>query len=128
MVKEAVLHMTKQKDGRIVNIVGAAAETPSATFLPGSTANAALINFTRGISKELALHNVRINAISPVATETERTKQLAEQTAKAKGVKSEEVMSESTISIPIGRMIKPSEIAALAAFLLSELSTSITGV
>jgi 3-oxoacyl-[acyl-carrier protein] reductase/bacilysin biosynthesis oxidoreductase BacG len=127
MVKEVVPHMMKQKDGRIINIVGAAARTPSATFLTGSTANAALINFTKGISKELALHNIRINAISPSPTETERARHLAEQTAKAKGISVEEVMAESTKSIPIGRMIKPSEIAALAAFLLSDLAASITG-
>jgi len=127
MVKEVVPHMMKQKDGRIINIVGAAGKTPPATFLTGSTANAALINFTRGISKELAPHNIRINAISPAPTETERAKHFAEQTAKAKGVSVEEVMAESTKSIPIGRMIKPSEIAALAAFLLSDLSASITG-
>lgn len=127
MVKEVAPHMMKQKDGRIISIVGAAAKTPSATFLTGSTANAALINFTRGISKELAPHNIRINAISPAATETERAKHLAEQTAKAKGVSLETIMAESAKSIPIGRMIKPSEIAALAVFLLSDLSASITG-
>jgi len=127
MVKQVVPHMMRQKDGRIINIVGAAAKTPSATFLTGSTANAALINFTRGISKELAPHNIRINAISPAPTETERAKRLAEQTAKARGVSIEVVMAESTQSIPIGRMIKPEEIASLAAFLLSDLAASITG-
>ena len=127
MVKEVVPHMMKQKDGRIINMVGAAAKTPSATFLTGSTANAALINFTRGISKELAPHNIRINAISPAPTETERAKRLAEQTAKARGVSIEEIMAETTRSIPIGRMIKPEEIASLAAFLLSDLAASITG-
>ena len=127
MIKAVVPHMMKQKDGRIINIVGAAAKTPSATFLTGSTANAALINFTRGISKELAAHNIRINAISPAPTETERAKRLSEQTAKARGVSIEEVMAESTQSIPMGRMIKPQEIASLAAFLLSDLAASITG-
>jgi 3-oxoacyl-[acyl-carrier protein] reductase/bacilysin biosynthesis oxidoreductase BacG len=127
MVKAVVPHMIKQKDGRIINIVGAAAKTPSATFLTGSTANAALINFTRGISKELAPHNIRINAISPAPTETERAKRLAAQTAQARNISIEEVMAESTQSIPIGRMIKPSEIGALAAFLLSDLAASITG-
>ena len=96
-------------------------------FLTGSTANAALINFTRGISKELAPHNIRINAISPALTETERARRLAEQTAQARDISIEEVMAESTQSIPIGRMIKPSEIAALASFLLSDLAASITG-
>ena len=127
MVKAVVPHMIKQKDGRIINIVGAAAKTPSATFLTGSTANAALINFTRGVSKELAQHNIRINAISPAPTETERAKRLAAQTAEAKGVSVEEVLAESTKSIPIGRMIKPAEIAALAAFMSSDLAASITG-
>ena len=127
MVKETLPHMIEQKDGRIINIVGAAAKTPPPTFLTGSTANAALINFTRGLSKELAPLNIRINAISPAPTETERAKHLAEQTAKARGVSIEEVMAESTQSIPIGRMIKPEEIASLTAFLVSDLAASITG-
>ena len=127
MIKAVIPQMTQQKDGRIINVVGAAAKTPSATFLTGSTANAALVNFTRGISKELAPLRIRINAISPAPTETERAKRLAEQTAQAKGVSVEEVMAESTRNIPIGRMIKPDEIAALAAFLVSDLAASITG-
>jgi 3-oxoacyl-[acyl-carrier protein] reductase/bacilysin biosynthesis oxidoreductase BacG len=52
---------------------------------------------------------------------------IAEQTAQAKNISIEEVMAESTQSIPIGRMIKPSEIGALAVFLLSDLAASITG-
>ncbi len=127
VIKAVIPQMTQQNDGRIINVVGAAARTPSATFLTGSTANAALINFTRGISKELAPQNIRINAISPAPTETERAKKLAEQTAQARGISVAEVMAESTRSIPIGRMIKPQEIAALAAFLVSDLAASITG-
>lgn len=127
MVREVLPHMIERKDGRIINIIGAAGRTPPATFLAGSTANAALINFTRGISKEIAPNNIRINAISPAPTETERAKRLAEQTAQAQGVSIEEVLAASARSIPLGRMIKPSEIAALAAFLVSDLSASITG-
>ena len=127
MIREVVPHMIKQRDGCIINIVGAAGRTPPTTFLAGSTANAALINFTRGVSKELAPHNIRINAISPAATATERAKRLAEQTARAKNISLEEVLGETTKSIPIGRMISPSEIAALALFLISDHASSITG-
>ena len=127
MVKMVMPHMIERKDGRIVNIIGAAGRTPSPTFLPGSTANAALINFTRGISKELAQYNIRINAVSPAPVETERAKSLAEQTAHARGISIDEVIAEITRSIPLGRMIKPHEIANLVLFLVSDLAAAITG-
>lgn len=127
MVREVAPHMIQRKDGRIVNIIGAAGRTPQPTFLPGSTANAALINFTRGISKELAQYQIRINAISPAQTETERATRLAEQTAQARGISVEEAIAESARSLPLGRMIKPAEIATLVLFLVSDLSAAITG-
>lgn len=127
MVKAVLPSMLSRRNGRIVNIVGAGGRTPSPTFLTGGAVNAGLINFTRGISKELAPNNIRINAISPAPTETERARHLAQQTAHARGISVEEVISEATRSIPIGRMIKPSEIAALAVFLVSDQAASITG-
>jgi NAD(P)-dependent dehydrogenase (short-subunit alcohol dehydrogenase family) len=127
MVRAVAPHMIQRKDGRIVNIIGAAGRTPPATFLAGSTTNAALINFTRGISKELAQHNIRINAVSPGPTETERAARLAEQTAQARGISVEDVLAESARSMPLGRMIKPTEIAALVLFLVSDLAAGITG-
>jgi len=127
MVRGVAPHMIQRRDGRIVNIIGAAGRTPPATFLAGSTANAALINFTRGISKELAQHNIRINAISPGPTETERAARLAKQTAQARDMSVEDVLAESARSMPLGRMIKPAEIAALVLFLVSDLAAGITG-
>ncbi|KPJ75832.1 MAG: short-chain dehydrogenase [Deltaproteobacteria bacterium SG8_13] len=127
MVRAVVPHMAARKDGRIVNIIGAAGRTPPATFLAGSTTNAALINFTRGISKELARDNIRINAISPGSTVTERSKRLVRQTAAAKGISVDEVMAETVGSIPTGRLVEPSEVADLALFLVSDRAASITG-
>ena len=127
MVKEVSPGMIKNMDGRIVNIVGASGRTPSPNLLPLSTTNAALINFTRGISKELAQFNVRINAISPAMTETKRAKTLIEQIARSKNVSVKEAIIETTKNIPIGRMINPKEIATLVLYLVSDLSASITG-
>lgn len=127
MVRMVVPYMIERKDGRIVNIVGSAGRTPSPTFLPGSTTNAALINFTRGISKELAQHNIRINAVSPAPVETEHYKRLAERTALARGISYEEVMAETARRIPLGRMIKPHEVANVVLFLVSDMAAAITG-
>jgi 3-oxoacyl-[acyl-carrier protein] reductase/bacilysin biosynthesis oxidoreductase BacG len=127
-VRAVAPHMIAQKSGAIVNIVGGASRTPSATFLTGSTANAALINFTRGISKELAPHNVRINAISPGSTATERAERLAAQNAQARGISVVEIKAENARNIPLGHMVDPDEIAAMTLLLVSERSRSITGI
>lgn len=127
MTRIIASEMVARRDGRIVNIVGGAARTPSAEFLTGSTANAALINFTRGVSKELSKHNVRIVAISPGVTATERSDRLAEDDARLRGVSIDEARAARAKSIPLGRMVDPDEIAALAALLVSDRMSSITG-
>ena len=127
LVRAVVPHLKSRRDGRIVNIIGGAGRTPRPSFLPGGTTNAALLNFTRGISKELAKDNIRINAISPGLTATERAETLAKQNAQARGVSVDEIKTESLQAIPLGKIVKPEEIAALALFLVSDLAASITG-
>jgi NAD(P)-dependent dehydrogenase (short-subunit alcohol dehydrogenase family) len=127
MVKAVTPHMMEQRDGRIVNIVGGAGRTPNAKFLTGSTANAAILNFSRGISRELASYNVRINGISPGLTCTERVERLAEQHAAANGISVEEQKVAQTAAIPLGKLVEPSEIAAMALLLASDLVPSMTG-
>ena len=127
LVRAVVPYLKNQQDGRIVNIIGGAGRTPRPNFLPGGTTNAALLNFTRGISKELAQDNIRINAISPGLTDTERAKNLAEQNAESLGITVDEYKAQSVKSIPLGKVVKPEEIAALALFLVSDLAGSITG-
>ena len=127
MVRAVLPHMIERRDGRIVNIVGGAGRNPSPTFLPGGTANAALLNFTKGIARELAQHRIRINAISPGMTATERAERLLRQQAQARGISVEEARIGRTQSVPLGRLVDPGEIAALALFLVSDRAASITG-
>jgi NAD(P)-dependent dehydrogenase (short-subunit alcohol dehydrogenase family) len=126
MVRAVAPEMMERGDGRIVNIVGGAGRTPGPTFLSGSTANAALLNFTRGISRELATRNVRINAISPGTTATER----AERTIVAEvaaGRTAEEARAARLERIPLRRLTEPDEIASMALLLVSDRTASMTG-
>lgn len=127
LVKALLPDLIDRREGRIVNIIGAAGRTPRANFLPGGTTNAALLNFTKGISHELAQYNVRINAISPGFTATERAERLAAQTARDRGISIEAAKAETVKAIPLGRIVQPEEIAALALFLVSDRAASITG-
>jgi len=126
MARALVPAMIERRDGRIVNIIGGAGRTPGTGFLPGATANAALLNFTRGLARELAPHNVRVNAISPGTTATERQNRLLEQRKKPDQTL-EQARAEAVAAVPLGGMVLPEEIAAMAAFLVSDRSASTTG-
>jgi NAD(P)-dependent dehydrogenase (short-subunit alcohol dehydrogenase family) len=127
LVKAVVPSMIERQDGRIVNIIGSAGRTPGANFLPGGMSNAALLNFTRGVSKELARYNIRISAISPGFTATDRANHLAEKNSQARGISLEDAKAELVQSIPLGRLVDPDHIAAMTVFLVSDLAASITG-
>jgi NAD(P)-dependent dehydrogenase (short-subunit alcohol dehydrogenase family) len=127
MVRATSELMKSRRDGRIVNIIGGAARNPNPTFLPGGTANSALLNFTRGISRELAAFGIRVNAVSPGGTATERAEMLLEQNAAARGIGIEQARSERVSRIPLGRLVEPEEIGNMVAFLVSDLAASMTG-
>jgi NAD(P)-dependent dehydrogenase (short-subunit alcohol dehydrogenase family) len=126
MTRAVVPGMIARRDGRIVNIVGGAGRYPNASFLTGSTSNAALLNFTRGLSKELASYNVRINAISPGSTETERSERQLKSRI-APGQTLEEARAARLAQIPLQRMTQPEEIASMAALIVSDRMASMTG-
>lgn len=126
LTRALVPEMIARRDGRIVNIIGGAARTPFVGFLAGSTANAALLNFTRGVSRELARHNVRINAISPGSTATEHAELFLAQ-RKLPELSMEQARTEAAAAIPLGRRVWPQEIAAAAVFLASDRSAATTG-
>lgn len=127
LVRAVAPHMIARHDGRIVNIVGTAARTPGADFIAGSMVNAALVNFTRGISRELARHNVRINSISPGWTLTERLHRSIEMQANAQKISVEEALQREARSIPIGRHVGMAEIANMTLLAVSDLCPSLTG-
>ena len=127
LVRAVAAHMIERGDGRIVNIVGTAARTPSADFIAGSMVNAALVNFTRGLSRELARHNVRINSISPGWTLTERLSRSIEMQANAQNIPIAQALQREARGIPTGHHVSMAEVANLALLAVSDLCPSLTG-
>ena len=127
LVRALAPHMMERRQGCIINITGSTARTPTEDFVVGSMVNAALVSFTRGISRELARHNVRINSISPGWTLTEQQVRSFEMQAAAQGLTAEEVERRVARAIPLNRLVTMQEIATLALMLASGKLPGLTG-
>jgi NAD(P)-dependent dehydrogenase (short-subunit alcohol dehydrogenase family) len=115
--------MLRDAKGRVVNVVGGAARTPDAQFLIGASVNAAMANFSKGLSQLGKREGVNVNVIHPGMTETDRVTQLFTQRAAASGKAADEVRAQALKD----GMGQPDDVAALAVFLCSEASRHIQG-
>lgn len=118
LVTQAYLRVAEH-GGAIINIatVGTGPASPRTGLYTAS--KAALVMLTRVLANEVASRGIRVNAISPGATETQgfRTKGLAQDARTLK------IVSET----PLGRIGRPDDIGPVAVFLASEAAKWITG-
>jgi NAD(P)-dependent dehydrogenase (short-subunit alcohol dehydrogenase family) len=118
MAREAMARMAERKTGVIVNVIGTGGLVPSAGYMVGGAANAALNHFTKALAAEGARHGVRVVGINPGPILTERLNLFLEQRARESGSShgAEEIMRRMT---PLGRPGKADEVADLILFLAS---------
>ena len=119
--------MLRTAQGVVVNIIGGAARTPDPEFLVGGSVNAAMANFTKGLSGLGKRDGVNVNAILPGLTETERVQSLFEQRAAATGVTVEEARRNAIAKEGIRRLGTPEDVAELVVFLAGDRARHIQG-
>jgi 3-oxoacyl-[acyl-carrier protein] reductase len=119
--------LLKDAQGHVVNIIGGAARSPGPDFLIGGSVNAAMGNFSKGLSQLGKKDGVNVNAIHPGVTQTERLEQLLEMRSKASGKTVEQLRAEATAKDGLRRLGQPEDIAALTLFLCSESARHIQG-
>jgi 3-oxoacyl-[acyl-carrier protein] reductase/bacilysin biosynthesis oxidoreductase BacG len=120
--------MKTQGGGRVVNVVGAAARNPTPAYLTGGAANAALVNFSKGLADLGAESKILVTAVSPAATATERWDSLIAQQARTQGRPVEDLRREASAAYKLGRIATPEDIADVVCFLVSARASFITGI
>lgn len=116
----AARHMAERGAGVILHNASIAANGVDGPFSHYSASKAGLLALMRSMAVELAVHGIRVNAVSPGYTRTEMTTSYF-------GLGNDEMLATGFLRVPIGRLVTPEEVAAAFVFLASNAGSGITG-
>jgi 3-oxoacyl-[acyl-carrier protein] reductase len=118
--QKAALRMREQGKGSIVNIASIAGKSQPLYLRSAYAASkAGLVGFTKEAAREFAPYGIRVNAIAPGVIVTPMTEHLRNNA---------EQMARWQSDIPLGRLGRPEEVAALCLWLASDAASYVTGV
>jgi NAD(P)-dependent dehydrogenase (short-subunit alcohol dehydrogenase family) len=116
VTQPVLLQLVRQRAGSIINMTSYAGVFGSAAQTNYAASKGGIIAFTKSLSKEVAEHGIRVNAVAPGFIETEMVSLLTP-----------ERLQYMKSLIPVGRFGKPEEVAHLVCFLACDRSSYITG-
>ncbi|WP_374967328.1 SDR family NAD(P)-dependent oxidoreductase [Lysinibacillus sp. RS5] len=121
--KAVVSYMKERQKGSIVTIASISAVRPRPGLQAYIASKGAAESFARGMAIELAPFQIRVNTIHPGPADTQMLGQFAAQGADIEQTK----QSVFVQSVPLGRLVNPSDIAGAVSYLLSNEASMVTG-
>lgn len=127
MIDPVIKRMGARGTGVIVNVVGAGGKTPTTVHIAGGSANAALMLTTVALAVAYGPKGVRINAVNPSGTLTDRLIEGLKVNAEHEKITQEDVLKRMTAQVPMGRLASPEEVADTVVYLASNRASYVTG-
>lgn len=127
-IDPAIKAMAARGAGVVVSVIGNGGKIASPVHVTGGAANAALMLVTAGLAAAYASRGIRVVAVNPGITETDRMAEGLAADARASGQPVEEMKKRALQRVPLGRLASPEEIASAVVFLASQKASYITGV
>jgi ketoreductase len=113
--------------GRIINIASTAGKQAAPLGLAYSASKHGLVGMTRTLAADLAGTGITVNAVCPGLVDTDLSTGVINQLAEAKSMTPKEVLRMRNKLVPIGRHLRPDEVARMVGFLAVPEADSITG-
>ena len=127
MARACYARMHERGSGVIVNVTGLAADRTDVNYIAGTTGNAGLNAFTRALGSYSVEHGIRVLAVSPGATETDRLVTLMKTRARSE-LGDESRWRELTKGLPMGRPASVEEVANVVVFAASDRASYLSGI
>jgi NAD(P)-dependent dehydrogenase (short-subunit alcohol dehydrogenase family) len=128
VIDPVVKRMAERRSGVIVSVIGNGGKLASPVHIAGGAANAGLMLVTAGLATAYADRGVRVVAVNPGTTETDRVAQGLKADASLASISAAEARQRSVSRIPMGRFADPDEVARVVVFLASAQASYVTGV
>lgn len=128
LAQSVIPAMKHKKFGRIINIISTSVKQPLKGLGVSNTIRAAVANWAKTLSFELAPFGITVNNVLPGATSTSRIDEILTAKSFKTGKPRNELEQEMISEIPMKRFAEPHEIAAAVAFLASPAAGYITGI
>jgi 3-oxoacyl-[acyl-carrier protein] reductase len=120
--------MKKAQYGRVINIISTSVKMPLKGLGVSNTIRAAVANWSKTFSNEVASFGITVNNVLPGATLTGRLQSIIQNKSEHTGESINEIKNDMESEIPLGRFAEASEIANAVAFLASPAASYITGI